>query len=85
MKHTLKGIFSKKIIVTVLSSDNSFKTALEKYPYKCDVRHFKDVHVYSVKIRKHYFERIVDDLNKRDITLVGYINTRNLFEIKSQS
>lgn len=86
MKYTLiKGYFSRKIVVTILSNENRFKGVLADYPHKCDVRHFADVSVYSVKIRKGYFESLVADLNAKDLTLVGYVNTKNLFEIKSQS
>lgn len=90
MKHTLnvKGYFSKKIVITILSSEarkSIFKGILDNYPHKCDVRHFTGVSVYSVKIRKGHFEQMISDLNTKDLTLVGYVNCRNMFEVKSQS
>lgn len=89
MKYTLlKGYFSRQIVITILSSEarkTYFGPILAEYPHKCDVRHFSDVSVYSVKIRKGHFNQLVADLNAKGLTLVGYINTQNLFEIRAQS
>lgn len=81
----LKDIFSKTITITILAKDENFSKALLSEKCTFDVRKFKDINVYSVKIKEARFKRIISELAKHDLTLVGYVNTKHMYEIKSLS